>query len=136
MRTTQPIFLAELARAYGQCGEPQKAKNYTSEALEAVEKTKERWAEAEIHRTAGELSLGIRNPHDAEAHFTRSLLVAREQHAKSWELRTATSLARLWYDQGRRGEALDLLVPVYGWFTEGFDTADLRRAKVLLDVLS
>ena len=82
------------------------------------------------------VSLGIRTPHDAEAHFTRSLLVAREQHAKSWELRTATSLARLWYDQGRRGEALDLLVPVYGWFTEGFDTADLRRAKVLLDVLS
>ena len=131
----KPIFLAELGRAYGQCGELEKAKNYISQALKAAEKTKERWAEAEIHRTAGELLLGSDNLHDAEVHFTRSLSLAREQHAKSWELRTATSLARLWHDQGRRSQALDLLAPLYGWFTEGFDTADLMRAKLLLDEL-
>jgi predicted ATPase len=131
----KPIFLAELAHAYWQCGDFEKAKNYISEALKAVEKTKERWAEAEILRTAGELLLGSDDLLGAEVHFTRSLSLAREQHAKSWELRTATSLARLWHDQGRRSQALDLLAPLYGWFTEGFDTADLMRAKLLLDEL-
>jgi predicted ATPase len=76
------------------------------------------------------------NPQDAELRFIRSLSIAREQHAKSWELRTATSLARLWYDQGRRIEARDLLAPIYGWFTEGFDTLDLKEAKALLDALA
>jgi predicted ATPase/class 3 adenylate cyclase len=132
----KPIFLAELALAHAQCGEFDKARNYISEALKAAEKTKERWAEAEIHRAAGELSVGMRNLQHAEVQFTRSLSVAREQHAKSWELRTAISLARLWLDQGRRSQALDLLAPAYGWFTEGFDTADLIRAKMLLDELS
>jgi len=132
----KPIFLSELALAYGQCGEFELARNHISEALKAAEKTKERWAEAEIHRAAGELSVGMRNVQDAEVQFTRSLSLAREQHAKSWELRTAISLARLWRDQGRRSQALDLLAPAYGWFTEGFDTADLMRAKMLLDELS
>jgi predicted ATPase len=72
----------------------------------------------------------------AQAYFTRALAVARQQQAKSWELRAATSLARLWRDQGKRDEARDLLAPVYGWFTEGFDTLDLREAKALLDELA
>jgi predicted ATPase len=72
----------------------------------------------------------------AEAYFERALTVARQQQAKSWELRAAMSMARLWRDQGKRGEAHDLLAPVYGWFTEGFDTLDLQEAKKLLDELS
>jgi predicted ATPase len=72
----------------------------------------------------------------AEAHFERAIAIAREQKAKSWELRAATSMARLWRDQGRRNEARGLLAPVYGWFTEGFDTRDLKEAKALLDELA
>ena len=72
----------------------------------------------------------------AEAYFKRALAVARQQQAKSWELRAAMSMARLWRDQGKRDEARDLLAPVYGWFTEGFDTLDLKEAKALLDELS
>ncbi|MGB7834730.1 MAG: hypothetical protein WBL84_21220 [Xanthobacteraceae bacterium] len=125
--------MAELAWANVQSGEFGKAQNCVSEAFEAMEKTKERWAEAEIHRTAGMLSLGMGKPHEAEAHLIRSLSVARSQHAKSWELRAATCLARLWNDQDRRSEAREVLAPVYGWFTEGFDTFDLKQAKTLLD---
>jgi predicted ATPase len=71
----------------------------------------------------------------AEAYFDRALAVAREQQAKSWEPRVATSMARLWRDRGKRQQAHDLLAPVYGWFTEGFDTLDLKQAKALLDEL-
>jgi len=91
----------------------------------------ERWCEAEIHRIAGEIAL-ISTDSDAtktEAYFERALAVAREQQAKSWELRAAMNMARLWRDQGKRIEAHDLLAPVYGWFTEGFDTRDLKEAK-------
>jgi class 3 adenylate cyclase/predicted ATPase len=132
----KPFFLAELALAYGQCAEFGKATDCILEALNTVEKTKERWAEAEIYRVAGELSLGVRNTHDAEAQFTRAISVAREQHAKSWELRAATSLARLWKNEGRGREARDLLSGIYGWFTEGFDTRDLKNARALLDTLA
>ena len=93
--------------------------------------------EAEVHRTAGELAL-MSAEHDAtkaEDHFKRSLAVARQQQAKSWELRAAMSMARLWRDQGKRDEARELLAPVYGWFTEGFDTRDLKEAKALLGEL-
>ena len=76
------------------------------------------------------------DPAKAEAYFKRALAVARQQQAKSLELRAATSMARLWRDQGKRDEARDLLAPVYGWFTEGFDTLDLKDAKVLLDELA
>ena len=72
----------------------------------------------------------------AEAYFDRALVIARQQQAKSWELRAAVSMARLWREQGKRDEARDLLAPVYGWFTEGFDTLDLKEAKALLDELS
>ena len=99
--------------------------------------TKEKWYEAEIHRTAGEIALMLPEPDavKAEGDFDRALAVAREQQARSWELRAAMSMARLWRDQGKRDEARDLLAPVYGWFCEGFDTLDLKEAMALLDEL-
>ena len=105
--------------------------------MTAVETTKERWCEAEVNRIAGELALKPTKPDTAkaEAYFERALSIARQQQAKSWELRAAMSMARLWRDQGKRDEARDLLAPVYGWFTEGFDTLDLKEAKALLDEL-
>jgi predicted ATPase len=77
-----------------------------------------------------------RNEGKAESHFERALTIARQQQAKSWELRAAMSMARLWRDQGKREEARELLAPIYGWFTEGFDTLDLKEAKALLDELA
>ena len=103
-----------------------------------VEMTKERWCEAEVNRVAGEIALKSPQPDTAKAetYFERALAVARQQQARSWELRAAMSMARLWRDQGKRDEARDLLAPVYGWFTEGFDTFDLKEAKALLDELA
>ena len=105
--------------------------------MSMIETTKERWFEAEVNRIAGEIALKSPEPDaaKAEAYFERALAVARQQQAKSWELRAAMSMARLWRDQGKRDEARDLLAPVYGWFTEGFDTLDLKEAKALLDEL-
>jgi predicted ATPase len=102
-----------------------------------VETTKERWREAEVHHTAGEIALRSPQPDAAKAEgcFELALVVAREQQAKSSELRAAASMARLWRDQGKRQQAHDLLAPIYGWFTEGFDTLDLREAKALLEQL-
>jgi predicted ATPase len=102
-----------------------------------METTKERWWEAEAHRTAGEIALKSPKPDaaKAQAYFERALAVARAQQAKSLELRAAMSLARLYRDRGKRNEARDLLVPVYGWFIEGFDTLDLKEAKALLGEL-
>ena len=107
------------------------------EAIAAVERTKERWFEAEVNRIAGEIALKSpkRDTAKAEAYFERALAVARAQQAKSWELRAVISMARLLRDQGKRKEARGLLAPVYNWFTEGFDTLDLKQAKVLLDGL-
>ena len=109
-----------------------------NEAMTAVETTKERWFEAEVNRVAGEIALISPEPDapKAEAYFERALEVARAQQAKSWELRAATSMARLWRDQGKPQQARELLAPVYGWFTEGFDTLDLKEAKALLDELA
>jgi predicted ATPase len=108
------------------------------EAITTAETTKERWFEVEIHRTAGEIALKSPKPDvgKAEAYFERALAVARQQQAKSWELRAAMSLARLWRDQGKVQQARELLAPVYGWFTEGFDTRDLKEAKALLEELA
>jgi len=113
---------------------PQEALSLFADALTRVENTGERWFEAELHRLQGELTLSGSNPavDGAESCFQRALAVAREQDAKLWELRAAMSLARLWREQGRRKEASDLLVPVYNWFTEGFDTSDLKDARALL----
>jgi predicted ATPase len=133
-----PMSLSCLARAYAELGQFNDACRCVGEAITAVETTKERSCEAEVHRIAGEIALKLPVPDaaKAEAYFERALAVARQQQAKSWELRAATSMARLWRDQGKRDEARDLLAPVYGWFTEGFDTLDLKQAKVLLDALA
>jgi predicted ATPase len=106
--------------------------------MTAAETTKERWHEADIHRIAGEITLLSQRPGaaNAEAYFERALSVARAQQAKSWELRAAMSMARMWRDQGKHQQARDLLAPVYGWFTEGFDTLDLKEAKSLLHELA
>ena len=98
-----------------------------------METNGERWFEVEANRIAGEITLMSPEPDPAkaEAYFDRALAVARRQQAKSWELRAAMSMARLWRDQGKRDEARELLAPVYGWFTEGLDTLDLKEAKAL-----
>jgi class 3 adenylate cyclase/predicted ATPase len=133
-----PLYLSFLTRAYADVRQFDDAWRCIGEAMAAIETTKERWFEAEIHRMAGEIALKSPDPDaaKAEAYFQRALAVARKQQAKSWELRAAMSMARLWRDQGKRDEARDLLAPVYGWFTEGFDTLDLKEAKVLLDALA
>ncbi len=143
MRTTgatfwMPLFLPHLARAHAELGQFEAAWRCLGEAMTAVETTKEKWCEAEIHRTAGEIALMSPEPDAAKAqvHFERAIAIARAQQAKSWELRAATSLARLWRKRGKRQQARDLLAPIYGWFTEGFDTADLKEAKALLDELT
>jgi class 3 adenylate cyclase/predicted ATPase len=133
-----PFFLSCLAMAHAQLGRFDDAWRCIGEAITAVETTKETWFEAEVHRMAGEIALKSQEPDavKAEAYFERALAVAREQQAKSWELRAAMSMARLWRDQGKRDEARDLLAPVYGCFTEGFDRLDLKEAKELLDELA
>jgi predicted ATPase len=132
-----PLHLPYLARAYAELGQFNDACRCIDEAMTAAEKAKERWHEADIYRMAGEIVLMSpeSDAEKAEAYFERALAVAREQQAKSWELRAAMSLARLWRDQGKRDEARDLLAPVYGWFTEGFDSLDLKEAKALLGEL-
>ena len=133
-----PFRLSHLTRAYAELGQFDDAWRCIDEAMTAMETTKEKWCEADIHRIAGEVALKSPEPDaaKAEAHFERALGVARQQQAKSWELRAAMSMARLWRDQGKRDEARELLAPVYGWFTEGFDTLDLKEAKALLDELA
>ena len=131
-------ILSYLARAHAELGQFDDAWRCIGEAMTAMETTKERWFEAEVHRIAGEIALMSPEPDaaKAEAYFERALAVARQQQAKSWELRAAMSMARLWRDQGKRQQARELLAPVYGWFTEGFDTLDLKEAKALLDELA
>jgi predicted ATPase len=133
-----PACLSNLARAYAELGQINDACRVIGEALTAMETTKEKWWSADINRVAGEIAL--KSPeHDvakAEVYFERALAAARQQQAKSWELRAAMSLARLWRDQGKMQQARELLAQVYGWFTEGFDTRDLKEAKALLEELA
>jgi class 3 adenylate cyclase/predicted ATPase len=133
-----PSYLSYLAEAHAELGQFDNAARCIGEAMTALETTKERWHEAEVNRIAGEIALlpPESDMAKAEAHFERALAVARKQQAKSWELRAATSMARLWRDQGKHEQARDLLAPVYGWFSEGFDTLDLKEAKTLLDTLA
>jgi len=130
-----PFFLTTLAEVYGMGAQPEEGLNRLAEAANLVETTQERWVEAEMHRLRGTLLRSMREPSAAEDSFREALAVARRQSAKFWELRAATSLARLLRDQAKRDEARDLLAPIYGWFTEGFDTVDLKEAKALLDEL-
>jgi predicted ATPase len=131
-------WLALLAEAYRDTGQPEEGLSLITQALDHVAQTGIVYYEAELHRLDGELRLRLDSPDEqrAEASFRRALEIAGGQHAKSWELRAATSLARLWGRQGRQTEARELLAPVYGWFTEGFGTADLIGAKALLDELT
>jgi class 3 adenylate cyclase/predicted ATPase len=134
----RPYFLALLADIHGTLGEPEVGLTVLTEALTLMDITGERVWEPELYRLNGALLLQQNPDNQAEAEtcFHHALVNARNQQAKSFELRTATSLARLWQQQGKRQEAQDLLAPVYGWFTEGFDTADLQDAKMLLDELA
>jgi predicted ATPase len=127
-------IVAIIAQAHGQLGELDDASRCIGEATTTVENTNEKWCEAEVHRIAGEIALLASESEavKAEGYFERSLEIARAQQAKSWELRAAMSMARLRCDQGKRQQAYDLLALVYGWFTEGFDTLDLKEAKALL----
>ena len=133
----EPRHLSLLAMAYAELGQPEDARRCIDDAIDKVERSKEKWGEAELHRIAGEIALKSLAPdtEKAERYFDRALAVARQQQAKSWELRAAISLARLWREQGKPQQARELLAPVYGWFTEGFETRDLKEAKALLDEL-
>jgi predicted ATPase len=142
-----PYILTLLAEAYGTVGQPTAGQAALAEAQALVKSTGERWWEAELHRQAGELLLAQvdtqpqargrgRKVEAAAACFQRALDIARQQHTRSLELRAALSLGRLWLRQDKWDAAHELLTDVYGWFTEGFDTADLLEAKALLDKLA
>jgi predicted ATPase len=137
-RVKIPLFLGALAEGHLRADNPAEALSIVEDALDRVRITGERWYEAELHRLQAEILLSVpgRGEFDAEGCIWRAIAVAREQSANMFELRAATSLARLWAEQGERRKAHDLLAPVYGWFTEGFDTADLKDAKALLEELS
>jgi predicted ATPase len=149
----RPSQLAPLALALVETGAVQQGMELLNEALATSRRTGERWYEAELYRLKGRLLLlpdDCRTGADAaseavrakvvvkqaERCYLQAIAVARRQHARLWELRAAMDLARLWRDQGRRQQALALLAPVYDWFSEGFATADLQQARVLLDELA
>jgi predicted ATPase len=135
---SQPWFLALLATLHGRAGQWDHAQQRMAEAMAAMAAVGQNCYQAEVHRLKGELLLQQSLDYQAEAEncFDHALAIARSQQAKSLELRAATSLARLWQQQSKQQEAHDLLAPVYNWFTEGFDTADLKDAKALLDELA
>jgi predicted ATPase len=132
-----PYFLTHLAEGYGALKQVDEALDAMKEGRETMERTGEHLWKAEVHRLTGDLLLhqSASDVTQAANRFRQALYVARNQQAKSFELRTATSLARLWQSQDKRQEAYDLLAPVHDWFTEGFDTADLQEAKALLTEL-
>src|SRR5439155_15808593 len=151
---SQSYYLALLAEAYGKAGQAEDGLAALAEALTAVDKSGERFYEAELYRLKGELSLqsGVRSPEsetpnpqhptpsttpeaEAEVCFLKAIEIAQRQQAKSLELRAVMSLSRLWQQQGKQEEARQMLADIYGWFTEGFDTKDLQEAKALLQEL-
>ena len=137
-RVALPRLLARLAEAYGNSGQVEAGLGVLAEALAIVDTTGERRNEAELYRLQGELLLrqAVPDAPQAEACFQQALAAARRQEVRSWELRAAMSLSRLWQQQGKRDAARELLTPIYGWFTEGFDTADLQEARALLEDLA
>ena len=137
LEATIPCHLALLAQACGEAEQYEEGLQAIAEALTMVNSRSEHNYEAELYRLKGELQLQ-RDPasrDDAEACFEKAISIARGQQAKSLELRAALSLGKLWHRDGKRAEARALLAPIYSWFTEGFDTADLRTARALLDEL-
>src|ERR671923_2474677 len=137
-KVIRPYGLALLAAACAQMDRRDEGLTLLAEALAVTNDTGERRWEAELYRLKGELLLARATGQDTEAEtcFRQALDIARRQQAKSWELRAATSLSRLWQRQGKWAEAHELLAPIYGWFTEGFDTTDLQEAKALLAELA
>jgi len=133
-----PSALSQLAEAYGQSGRVEEGLSLLAEARAAVEHTGARFWEAEVQRLTGDLLLrqAVPDEEQAETCFQQALDVARRQQARSLELRAAMSLSRLWQQHGKRAEAYALLAEIHGWFSEGFDTADLREAKALLEALA
>jgi predicted ATPase len=133
-----PWWLLHLAIAHNNLCQFDDARRYIGEAVSTTKTTKEKWSEAEVNRVAGEIAVKSSKPlsRNAEEYFEHALAIARKQQAKSWELRAAMSMARLWRDQGKPQQARELLAPVYGWFTEGFETRDLKEAKALLEELA
>jgi tetratricopeptide (TPR) repeat protein len=132
-----PMLFTWLAEAHTLLDQPAEARDWLAEASRIVETTEERWAEAELlHRVPGDLLDAAGDQSGAERHYRQAIAVAERQSAKLFELRASVSLAQLWRDQGKRAEARDLLGPIYSWFTEGFDAADLKDAKALLDELA
>ncbi len=125
-------FLGLLAWAYGEAGQTEEGLALLAEALDVVSKTGEHFYEAELYRLRGDLLLKIEERGSPEACFHQAIEIARRQSAKSWELRATMSLSRLWQQQGKATEARQMLADIYGWFTEGFNTADLKEAKALL----
>jgi predicted ATPase len=134
----RPFFLGLLAAAYLRAGQLTEGLPVVDEALSLVSQTQERWHEADLWRLKGELArqTGLQCLPEAENCLRKAIAVARSQEAKFWELRAATSLARLLRDTNRRDEARAMLAEIYNWFSEGFDTADLKDAKALLDEVS
>jgi predicted ATPase len=135
-RLARPYMLAVLAGAKADLGKPGEALELLEDALASAEASGEHWYQAELHRLKGRLLVDRSLDDESQACFQRAIEVSRGQRAMIFELRAVTSLARLWSEQGRSAEARDLLAPVYGWFTEGFDTLDLKQAKALLDELA
>jgi predicted ATPase len=131
-----PYYLGLLAEAHRRINRTMDGLILLRDAFEVLERTDERWYEAELYRLRGEMLIANADRHGAESWISRGLATAQKQSAKFWELRASTSLARLWRDQGKRAEARGLLAPIYGWFTEGFDTPDLKEAKALLEELA
>jgi predicted ATPase len=128
--------LLYLAEAQAKAGHPEEGLANLAEALALVEETDERYCEAELYRLKGELLLLQGNDAEAEVSLQHAIEVARQQQARSWELRATTSLCRLWQKQGKQQEARQMLAEIYGWFTEGFGTPDLQEARALLDELT
>jgi predicted ATPase len=132
----RPYFSARIAVLSAAAGLAGDGIDLLDKAMEQVDQSGQRWCEAEIHRSKGELLAGSPDAPQAESCLQRSLATARRQGARLWELRAACSLGRLWRDQGKHDDARDLLRPIHGWFAEGFDTPDLKEARALLDALS
>jgi predicted ATPase len=134
---SMPMLLTFLAEAYAAVGQRGEEQNCLAEAARIIETTDERVSEPELlHRVPGDLLNAAGDLSGAEQHYRQAIAVAERQSAKFFQLRASTSLARLWRDQGKRREARDLLCPIYNWFTEGFDAADLKDAKALLEQLT
>jgi predicted ATPase len=134
-RASIPHQLGSVAAAHARLDQPEVGLALLNDAISETDKTSGRFAEAELHRLRGELLLMLGKKGEAETSRETALAIARQQRARFWELRAATTLAQHWREKGKLANAYDLLHPVYGWFTEGFDTADLKAAKALLDEL-